>query len=60
LLWPVEVPLQDVVEAAVKRGWNEMEVLSALVESAENLMLAGGPNLDFAGKLRELHGRRGG
>lgn len=36
----IENPVQDMVEAAIKAGWDEREVLASLIEIADNLMLA--------------------
>ncbi|WP_245448300.1 MULTISPECIES: hypothetical protein [Neorhizobium] len=38
----IEMPLQDLIQAAVKAGWDEPEVLTAIIEVADNLMLAHG------------------
>lgn len=43
----VETVLQDLVEDAVRRGWEETEVLSAVTEVADNLMLAAAVNRDL-------------
>ncbi|MQU73240.1 hypothetical protein FB009_1205 [Sinorhizobium medicae] len=43
----VETVLQDLVEYAVRRGWEETEVLSAITEVADNLMLAADANRDL-------------
>jgi hypothetical protein len=42
-----ELPLQEVVEAAVKAGWKETEVLSALIEVSDNLMLRSASNAEL-------------
>lgn len=43
----VETVLQDLVEDAMRRGWEETEVLSAITEVADNLMLAADANRDL-------------
>jgi hypothetical protein len=43
----VETLLQDLVEDAVQEGWEDTEVLSAIVEVADNLMLAVAANQDL-------------
>ncbi|QCL77395.1 MULTISPECIES: hypothetical protein [Agrobacterium] len=43
----VETPLQDLVEDAVQRGWTDAEVLAAIIEVADNLMLASNSNADL-------------
>lgn len=40
----VETPIQDLVETAVAKGWEEREVLSAIIEVCENLVLAAQSN----------------
>jgi hypothetical protein len=37
---PVELPLQDLVDAAVEAGWTRQGVLTAIIEVADNLFLA--------------------
>ncbi len=62
----VETVLQDLVEDAMRRGWEETEVLSAITEVADNLMLAvvsaleaagGTPELPFTDLIRDRKGR---
>jgi hypothetical protein len=36
----IEIPLWDLIQAAVKAGWDMPDVLTALTEVADNLMLA--------------------
>ena len=43
----VETVLQYLVEDALRRGWEETEVLSAITEVADNLMLAAAANRDL-------------
>jgi hypothetical protein len=43
----VETVLQDLVEDAVRQGWEEKEVLSAITEVADNLMLGAAANRDL-------------
>ncbi|CDN58473.1 Hypothetical protein RG1141_PB01250 (plasmid) [Neorhizobium galegae bv. officinalis bv. officinalis str. HAMBI 1141] len=43
----IEIPLQDLIQAAVKAGWDEPEVLTAIIEVADNLMLAHGSNAEL-------------
>ncbi|CAA9235548.1 MAG: hypothetical protein AVDCRST_MAG93-1079 [uncultured Chloroflexia bacterium] len=53
-LLAIELPLQDIVEAAVEAGWKDAEILSAMIEVADNLMLATGANDELAGLLKAL------
>ncbi|WP_105382439.1 hypothetical protein [Neorhizobium alkalisoli] len=53
----IELSLQDLVDAAIKAGWNETEVLGAIIEVADNLMLAHGANAELNAMLKAL--RRG-
>ncbi len=53
----VELALQDVAEAAVKAGWREPEVLSAIIEVADNLMLAAGANAEVDALVDSLRRR---
>ncbi|MBC2774983.1 hypothetical protein H6M51_19160 [Rhizobium sp. AQ_MP] len=39
--------MQDLVEDASRQGWEETEVLSAIIEVADNLMLAAAANRDL-------------
>lgn len=50
----VELPLQDLIESAVKAGWDEKEVLAAIIEVADNLMLAAGANAELDALLMAL------
>jgi hypothetical protein len=43
----VETVLQDLVEDAMCRGWEETEVLCAITEVSDNLMLADAANRDL-------------
>lgn len=43
----VETVLQDLVDDAMHRGWEDTEVLSAITEVADNLMLAVAANRDL-------------
>lgn len=43
----VETVLQDLVEDAVRQGWEAKEVLSAITEVADNLMLGAAANRDL-------------
>jgi hypothetical protein len=36
----VELPLQELLDAAVEAGWSRQSVLAAITEVADNLMLA--------------------
>ncbi|SSC73141.1 unnamed protein product [Ciceribacter sp. T2.26MG-112.2] len=38
--------MQDLVEDALRRGWEETEILSAITGVADNLMLAAAANRD--------------
>lgn len=50
----IELPLKDLIEAAVAAGWEETEVLTAIIEVADNLMLAHGHNAELNALLAEL------
>ena len=50
----VELPLQDVIQAAVEAGWSEQETLSAVIEVADNLMLAHGENAELDALLKAM------
>ena len=50
----VELPLQDLIENAVKAGWNETEVITAIIEVADNLMLAVGANAELDALVKAL------
>jgi hypothetical protein len=50
----VEFPLQEIIEAAVKAGWEDTEVLTAIIEVADNLMLAQGSNAELDALLKAL------
>lgn len=50
----VEIPLQELIEDAVKAGWEETEVLAAIIEVADNLMLAAGSNAELEALLHAL------
>jgi hypothetical protein len=54
----VEPSLQDVVEDAMLAGWSEREILSAIIEIADNLMLASACNDDLKELLAVLKKRR--
>lgn len=50
----VETVLQDLVEDAMRHGWEETEVLSAVTEVSDNLMLAAAANWDLDRLLAAL------
>jgi hypothetical protein len=50
----VELPMQDIIENAVKAGWEETEVLTAIIEVADNLMLAHGENAELDALLKAM------
>jgi hypothetical protein len=50
----IEIPLQDLIQAAVKAGWQEPEVLTAIIEVADNLVLAHGSNAELDALLKAL------
>jgi hypothetical protein len=50
----IEIPLQDLIEAAVKAGWDKPEVLTAIIEVADNLMLAHCSNAELDALLKAL------
>ncbi|CDZ67971.1 hypothetical protein NFO65_26235 [Neorhizobium galegae] len=50
----IEIPLQDLVQAAVTARWDEPEVLTAIIKVADNLMLAHGSNAELDALLKAL------
>ena len=50
----VELPLQDIIESAVSAGWREEEVLSAMTEVIDNLMLANVNNAELDALLKAM------
>jgi hypothetical protein len=50
----IEIPLQEIIEAAVSVGWEETEVLSAIIEVANNLVLAHGSNAELYALLKAI------
>ncbi|WP_172729994.1 hypothetical protein [Neorhizobium galegae] len=50
----IEIPLQDLIQTAVRAGWDEPEVLTAIIEVADNLMLAHGSNAELDALLKAL------
>jgi hypothetical protein len=50
----VEIPLQDLIEDAIRAGWEETEVITAIIEVADNLMLAAGTNAEIEALLHAL------
>ncbi len=50
----IELPMQDLIQAAVKAGWDEPEGLTATIEIADNLMLAHGSNAELDALLKAL------
>ncbi len=50
----IELPIQDVIEAAVAAGWSEEETLAAIIEVADNLMLANVNNAELDALLKAL------
>ena len=48
----IEIPLHEIIEAAVKSGWEETEVLTAIIEVADNLVLAHGSSADLDALLK--------
>ncbi|CDZ65563.1 Hypothetical protein NGAL_HAMBI2605_38360 [Neorhizobium galegae bv. orientalis] len=49
----IEIPLQDLIESAVNAGWDETEVLTAIIDVADNLVLAHGSNAKRAAEGTE-------
>jgi hypothetical protein len=49
-----ELPLQDVIEAAIAAGWGEEETLAAIIEVADNLMRANVNNAELDALLKAL------
>jgi hypothetical protein len=54
----VETVLQDLVEEAHREGWEETEVLSAIIEVSDHLMLAAAANKDLEMLLVALRQNR--
>jgi uncharacterized protein YgfB (UPF0149 family) len=50
----IEIPLQGIIQGAVKTGWEETEVLTAIIEVADNLVLAHGSNAELDALLKAL------
>ncbi|WP_172745968.1 hypothetical protein [Neorhizobium sp. T7_12] len=50
----IEIPLQEIIEAAVSAGWEETEVLTAIIDVADNLVLAHGSNAELDALLKAL------
>jgi hypothetical protein len=50
----VDLPLQDIIESAVSAGWREEEVLSAMTEVLDNLMLAHINNSELSALLAAM------
>ncbi|KAB1086510.1 hypothetical protein F4V91_08765 [Neorhizobium galegae] len=50
----IEIPLQDLIQSAVRSGWEETEVLTAIIEVADNLVLAHGSNAELDALLKAL------
>ncbi|WP_037087161.1 hypothetical protein [Neorhizobium vignae] len=50
----IEFPLQEIIDTAVKAGWGEAEVLTAIIEVADNLVLAHGSNSELDALLKAL------
>lgn len=46
--------MQDVIQAAVGAGWRQDELLTAIIEVAEDLMLADHANAELDGLLKAL------
>ncbi|WJR66907.1 hypothetical protein QTA58_22405 [Neorhizobium sp. CSC1952] len=46
--------MQDLIEEAVQAGWDETEVLTAIIEVADNLMLANVNNAELDALLRAM------
>ncbi|WP_161784732.1 hypothetical protein [Rhizobium sp. YS-1r] len=46
--------MQDLIESAVKVGWDDKEVLASVIEVADNLMLAAGANAEVEALLQGL------
>ncbi|UIY31429.1 hypothetical protein LZK73_30555 (plasmid) [Neorhizobium galegae] len=53
----IEIPLHEIIEAAVKSGWEVTEALTAIIEVADNLVLAHGSS---AGARRAAERRSSG
>lgn len=51
-----ELPIHDVIEAAIAAGWCEEETLAAIIEVAENLMLVNVNNAELDALLKALSG----
>jgi hypothetical protein len=48
------LPLQDVISAAERAGWDEVEVMSAIIEVTDTLMLGAGANAEVDELLKAL------
>ena len=55
----IELAVQDVVEAAMKSGWNEEEVLVAIGAVADHLALSKAANDELLVLLMEMRRRPG-
>ncbi|KQV34453.1 MULTISPECIES: hypothetical protein [unclassified Rhizobium] len=54
----LDSPLADLVRDACRAGWNLSEVMAAVIEAADNQMLAAVENQDIADKLEALRQSR--
>lgn len=50
----IETKLQELVAEAVEAGWGEQETLSAVIETAENLVLGAQANDDVMRQIRRM------
>ncbi|WP_255742264.1 hypothetical protein [Neorhizobium galegae] len=48
----IEIPLHEIIEAAVKSGWEVTEALTAIIEVADNLVLAHGSSAELDALLK--------
>ncbi|MGV2140051.1 hypothetical protein ACQZ45_18905 [Agrobacterium sp. 16-2014-1-2a] len=53
----IEAGLQTLVGSAIASGWGEQEVLAAVIEVADNLMLANMSNSEFDHLLQSIKRR---
>jgi hypothetical protein len=47
-------PLQDVISAAERASWNELEIMAAIIEVTDNLMLGAGASAEVDELLKTL------
>jgi len=55
----IESSVQDLVEVAMRAGWNEREILASLIDVADNLMLEASTNEEVEDLLKAIRKRNG-